>query len=311
MSIAAIRTELSYGDKEKSDISFSASDKDLSIKEVDGIPLLFASDENIIYSITKEGRLIFHHDFLKSAFYLLSGYDEAFVNQGRDPWGRVKYECTIQHRLDIMHRPLVNEYFELIFNGVNEYLAIHKTPLLVKRKLFDSFGFLLSHDIDVIDKYGWPHLGFKIKELIGLVRSEHSFLKLLKATIVSAFQFLNPRRSNPYWNFDALMKLEKKHQINASYYFLSFDMKGGSRYRFQEKRLVNLFAQLSDANHEIGIHGTTSTVKDAKRLKEEITHLEHASEAKVVGGRQHRLWLDETKTFKNRYFQKKPFLSFE
>jgi len=297
MDIDFFRKEIAYGEIKDSSIEFFASNKNLEVKEVEGVPILFASDEDKIYSVTNDGYLIFYHDLLKSAFYLLSGYDEQFVNKGRDHWNRVTYEGSIQQRMGIMNRPLVNEYFDLILKGINEYLAFHKKPVLVKRKLFDSFGFLLSHDIDVIDKYGWPHLGYKIKELFGLVRSEHSFVKLLKATFVSAFQFINPWRSNPYWNFDDLMMLEKKCHIKASYYFLAFDEKGGSRYRFQEKRLVNLFAQLSNANHEIGIHGTTDTSTDSDQLKKEIAELEESSNIKVVGGRQHRLWLEGTKTF--------------
>ncbi len=272
---------------------------DLSEKMIDDLPVLFATDEKNIYSIDKKGNLVFYHDLLKSAFYLLSSYDEQFVNRSRDHWGRVSYHTSIQKRLGIIHRPVVNEYFDLILEGVNAFMKHHKRPPLVRSKFFKSFGFLLSHDIDVIDKYGWNHLGYKIKELLGVVKSEHNKWKILKVTAKSALQFLNPWRSNPYWNFPYLLNLEQGHKIRSSYYFLAKDQEGGSHYNFDEKRLVQLFKKLKGYKHEIGIHGTTQTVNNRNKLSKEVDDLEKAAGVKIYGGRQHRLWLDYPNTFKN------------
>lgn len=272
--------------------------KGLSPATIEGIPILFASMKAGFYSIDENANLVFHHDLLKSAFYLLSGYHEHYENQERDKWGRVKYEGSIQQQLGIIHRPVVNEYFQVLLKGINAFLKHHGQPTIHQKKLFQSFGFLLSHDIDVIDKYGWPHLGYKIKELTGLAKSTHTKKQLLRATITSFFQFIHPYRKNPYWNFSFLIDLEKKHHIKASYYFLSPDKKGGSRYQLNESRLMELYQHLQKENHEIGIHGTTQTMGNPNLLKSEIKKLEDAAGVKVAGGRQHRLFLDLKKTFK-------------
>lgn len=283
----------------RNQIIFIPHTGNLSITDIDSLPVLFSAKDKPIYSMDENGNLLFHHDLLKSAFYLLSGYDEQFVNTERDHWGRVEYEGSIQKELNIINRPIVNEYFDLILDGINVFLKYHGKSTLTKKKIFDSFGFLLSHDIDVIDKYGWPHLGYKIKELFGLVTSKHSKFSVLKATLQSALQFVNPRRANPYWNFDYLLNLERKHGIKASYYFLAENKEGGSRYAFNEKRLRKLFNQLKEEEHEVGIHGTTQTSRDREVLSKEIYSLEENANISISGGRQHRLWLDIPATILN------------
>ncbi|SNT36043.1 hypothetical protein SAMN05421640_3538 [Ekhidna lutea] len=300
MDTSILKDHFIYG--ESSDhtnkIIFIPNTEKLDVSTINELPVLFGSTESDIFSLDEHGNLIFHHDLLKSSFYLLSCYDECYVNTKRDPWGRVMFDGSIQKQIGIIDRPIVNEYFEFIFNGINAFLSHHNKPKITKRKLFETFGLLLSHDIDVIDKYGWPHLGYKIKELLGLVKSEHSFLSLLKSTITSAFHFINPWRPNPYWNFEYLHNIESRHNIKASYYFLDKDNTGGSRYSFDEKRLVSLFKKLKNHKHEIGIHGTTKTANDSDMLVDEISRLMDSSKVDISGGRQHRLWLDPLKTFK-------------
>ncbi|WP_462248259.1 polysaccharide deacetylase family protein [Ekhidna sp.] len=300
MDIDAIDIAYCYseGSKMKNSIVFRPHSKGLTISYLDDLPILFSSNKDAAYSIDENENLIFNHDLLKSAFYLLSGYHEHFENSERDHWGRVKYNSSIQSQLEIIRRPIVNEYFDLIFEGINTLLLKQGRKAMVKKKLFNSFGFLLSHDIDLIDKYGWPHLGFKIKELLGLSKSTYSKWRIFKATIESLFQFVNPWRSNPYWNFEYLLKQEQLNNIGASYYFLDMDKIGGSKYTFDESRMLNLYQQLKEANHEIGIHGTNKSFKNKKNLVEEIRRLEAASNIKVEGGRQHRLWIDLSLTFK-------------
>lgn len=280
-------------------VIFIAHSGSLTVQSLADLPILFPSNHKSFYSIDARGNLIFHHDLLKSAFYLLSGYDEQFVNKKRDHWGRVTYEGSIQQRLNIIDRPLVNEYFDIIIEGINEYLLHHDKDPIAKRTLFSTFGFLLSHDIDVIDKFGWPHLGFKLKELAGLAKTEHTKKQIFKATFQSAVQFINPWRSNPYWNFEYLLEVEKKHEIKAAYYFLDKDRDGGSKYDFTDSRLLHLFNQLSEAGHEIGIHGTSKTIDNEQVLKDQKVLLEKNANITVYGGRQHRLLLDIPKTFRN------------
>lgn len=278
-------------------IIFKSNSTPLSSKQVEGIPVLFPSDASIFYAIDEHGNLVFYQDLLKSAFYLLSGYHEHFVNKARDRWGRVQYLGSIQHQLDIMHRPIVNEYFQILIDGFNAYLTHHSRELLKKKNLFRSFGFLLSHDIDVIDKFGWSHLGFKIKETIGLVPSQHSKSTLVKATIRSLYEYFNPKRANPFWNFDYLMKQEENYNIHASYYFLAKRTEGGSKYDFNESRLKDVYQQLIVNEHEVGIHGTTLSYNNSQVLRNEIALLEKASGTVIVGGRQHRLYFDLQNTF--------------
>jgi hypothetical protein len=88
-----------------------------NVKFFDHIPILFpSSNEEKIFSLV-ESNLIFHHDLLKSAFYLLSGYHEYKLKK-RDKSNRFPYELSIQKELEIIEKPIVNYYFEMIISGI-------------------------------------------------------------------------------------------------------------------------------------------------------------------------------------------------
>ena len=95
--LVEIKKLISYGSDDNK-IIFKSSSADLNpdrVVTIDGIPILFpASDEKTVYTISG-GRLIFNHDLLKSAFYLLSGYQEFSQPDLRDQWGRFPYRHSI------------------------------------------------------------------------------------------------------------------------------------------------------------------------------------------------------------------------
>ena len=89
VDIEEIKKNLIYRDqsdsptKEKDKIIFKLSSSDFEISQVkylNSVPILFSSEAQQAYRIDQNHNLIFDHDLLKSVFYLLSGYDEQYVN---------------------------------------------------------------------------------------------------------------------------------------------------------------------------------------------------------------------------------------
>src|SRR5690606_24629801 len=67
------------------------------IKFVDGIPVLFPLDDTPrFYYKDANDNLVFPHDILKSAFYLLSGYQEYENGTSKDQLGRFSFEDAVQ-----------------------------------------------------------------------------------------------------------------------------------------------------------------------------------------------------------------------
>ncbi len=281
-------------DDVKNKIVFVLSKENLideNILCIHNIPILFPlSDKKDLYSIDKNNNLIFHHDLLKSAFYLLSGYQE-LNPEYRDRFGRFPYELSIQKKLGIIEKPVVNYYFEFIIKGLEEFCK--KQGLELKRKqVFRPFAFFLSHDVDKIDTYNFYDFIYYLKVLFGLTKKDISLSKKIRKVAEYGFNYFFTRK-NPNWDFDFLRSIEDKYGFTSTFYFLPKDLKHqDAYYSFTEKRVQNLFKKLKAEDCEIGIHGTNRSATILKYLKSNISELEQAAFVKIKGIRQHRLIFD-------------------
>ncbi len=275
-----IRDLFLFGEKKKGNICFYQSTEaynEKSVLYIDDIPILFPGDRDEgIYTFNK-GTLEFHHDILKSAFYLLSGYQE-YASCKKDKLGRFPYDESIQYKLGFLHKPIVNYFFEWIGKGIEEYCLYHKLPFK-KKELFKNFGFFLTHDIDRIDKYNFHLTKNKLKN------------KKLKEFFHYALKFLNPfDHDNPYWSFDYLLELNKKYDMTSTYFFLNRGVRHiDSYYHYSMKRISKLIKRLEENNCEIGLHGTVKSADDSQVMQKNLDELNKVSKKPVIGNRQHRL----------------------
>ncbi len=275
-------------------IQFQTSQDPLDLNSVvwvDEIPVLYpVRDQPDTFYTLRENNLIFHHDLLKSAFHLLSGYEE-FQNGSSDQYGRFPYKESIPNKLGVIGKPVVNYYFEILLDGFGEFarknnIAFQRNPVFKRPVL------MLSHDIDRINGYSFFETGFRFKQLLGLAGTTMSWKNHFKDAVVSLYHFLNPLSGkDPYWTFDALMKWEEDRGFRGTYYFL--EREGGrnenSRYRFHSKKLRKLFRELSTRGHEVGIHGTLQSATSQEFMDRTIQNLREVSPDPVVGIRQHYL----------------------
>jgi hypothetical protein len=258
---------------------------------IDEVPVLYPIDGQPEKFYSLEGNsLIFHHDLLKSAFHLLSGYEE-FRSESEDRFGRFPYTESIPYKLGVIQKPIVNYYFKYLLDGIGKFasrngIPFQQEPILKKPVL------MLSHDIDLIRGYGFFETGYKFKQLLGLAPATMSRKNHFMDAFGALFHFLNPlSRKDPYWTFKNLMKWEEDRGFRATYFFL--EREGGrhenSRYRFHWRKFRNLFLELSSRGHEIGIHGTIQSATEQEAMNRTVNNLRAVSPDKVVGIRQHYL----------------------
>ena len=267
-----------------------------NVKTLEGIPILFPLGNKKEFYKIEDGSLIFHDDLLKSAFYLLSGYQELNAKY-RDRYDRFPYELSVQHKLDKCQIPIVNYYFEKIYRGIEEFCQFHSIPFN-RIQLFNNFGFFLSHDIDKVDTYTFKEVIFILKQAFGLSRRTLPLGRTWKHAFHYLINYLNFfNRKNPHWDFNYHLELEKKYSFKSTYFFLS----GGTRnqdalYSFSEARIVNLFKILSDEDMEIGLHGSYNTPDNLDLFVKEKKYLEKYAGLKISGNRQHalRFFMDRT-----------------
>jgi peptidoglycan/xylan/chitin deacetylase (PgdA/CDA1 family) len=249
------------------------------------IPVLFPCSEHQKWFSQEGNGIYFHHDILKSAFYLLSGYQE-YNNEELDVHGRFPWRLSVQYRLGFTKKPVVNYYFEVILEAFE--LFCHLNGLEFRRVQSEAPILFLSHDVDMIKKYSLRNLVYAGLQLLGIKPSTHPFFRRLK-TVADYTKGTLFFLKDPYWNFRELMELEKELGITSTWYFLEKTKEDNSRYHFGDDRIRELIGELSSRGHEIGIHGTLESSADPQAMAGGIERIHEVCEPPVPGIRQHYL----------------------
>ncbi len=269
-------------------VNIPLSDKPVdksNIIVINDVPVLFpCANLKKWYSIDGK-RVNFHHDILKSAFYLLSGFQEYQSNE-LDKLGRFPWSSSIQYSLGITQKPIVNYYFEVILEAFSEFCNLN--GLKFKRKTGEAPILFLSHDVDKLKKYTIRNLVNSSLEMLGIRSVPAGFMERLKDLFthtLGLFSF----RPDPYWTFKEMTDLEHKFQISSTWYFLERGAGKNSTYHFEDKRIRKLINYLSERGHEIGVHGTLESSLDQHAMDRSIHGLKAVSNSFVSGIRQHEL----------------------
>lgn len=266
--------------------------------EGEGIPVLFPlSEETSLFRMDAAGNLWFTHDYLSSAFYLLAGMQE--LGEGkRDLHGRFCFTDSIQYRYRFISKPVVNYYFEFLLKGFEAFASFHHFEF-GRRRLFDNFGFLLSHDVDRV-AYHHPRLmAYKILQIIGIKPSTDSKSKIGKQLLSGLRFHLYPGSGNdPWWNFRWMMDLEKHLGIRSAFFFLHKEEgRKNAWYKFGEPKIKHLISELKRDKFEVGLHGTFKSVIDLRSLQCQQAELAKVYGEKPMGIRQHYLLFSHPTTF--------------
>lgn len=267
---------------------FPASELPLDTDQVfliQDLPVLFpCAQEKQWYAV--EGKQVrFHHDILKSAFYLLSGYQE-YQSQEKDEHGRFPWQASVQYRLGITLKPVVNYYFSIILEAYQLCLELNRLELEKKKETAPIL--FLSHDVDRIVKYSLRDVAYWVLAVAGLKPLKASLSERWRSLLVCArgtFLF----KKDPYWNFQELLKQEKSLGIRSTWYMLEKTRLENSRYHFDSGKIRSLIASIEKEGHEIGIHGTLESSEDPKAMKAGLQRLGAVTQQDIRGVRQHYL----------------------
>jgi peptidoglycan/xylan/chitin deacetylase (PgdA/CDA1 family) len=251
-----------------------------AVRMTDDFPVLYGSADEV--------------DVFGTAFFMLSRYEELVIAE-RDQHGRFPAAASIATEAGFLGTAIVDAHVDWLWR------ALERTwPRLRRRP--GAFEVTLTHDVDdplsTLD-----HSARDAARQLGgdLVRRRDPRLAARRIR-----SLLGDRRFDPNNTFDFLMDVSERHGIRSAFYFLAhrdWTPRDGP-YLFEDAWVRSLIGRIADRGHEIGLHASWCTYRDAARTREELERLLRVAEAEGVhqkewGGRQHFLRWANPDTWRN------------
>lgn len=213
----------------------------LPLQEIEDIPLLFGSPTIEIQNNT----IITNADIIASSFFLITRYEEYIRKEVRDVYGRFPGKESLPYRADFIHRPIVDEYADLLRRWLRSVgIKTKNSPKI--RKIW------LTHDIDS------PFF----------CRTFRSFIResLKGVGWKKAFQYYTGDPSNdPFNTFDWLIQQDNTLRVALGEERCEsiFFVKGGGKgkedkpfYKLHTNDIQKILQSICDGGATIGLHSS-------------------------------------------------------
>lgn len=253
---------------------------ELPLKEIEGVPLLFGSPKTEWYGDT----WIVHADILASAYFLLTRYEELRKRNIRDEHGRFPGKESIPYKAGFIHRPVVDEYGQLLRKWLRQAQvkpAIDPEPKIQK--------IWLTHDVDA------PYYCRTPRNVLRETIKGSGWIKAWK-------MYNAPLNEDPFYTFpwlfrkkDELINLIGRERCESIVFLKSA---GSSRhdkpqYRLQSKDMQALLLLCRIEKTKIGLHSSYDAGKTPASISMEKELLEKYTGKPVVYNRHHYLAIRE------------------
>ncbi|MCD6599364.1 MAG: polysaccharide deacetylase family protein [Dehalococcoidia bacterium] len=235
-------------------------------------------------------KLVTSLDIFASTFFLLTRYEEVVSGGPLDEHDRFPASSSVLLKWNLLHRPLVNEYAELLKDWIRRVAPIFKFHDRNYRG--HKFAVAVTRDIDAIRKY--PR--FPVRGIGGNILRRKIREAIQVASEATAIHVL--RRRDPYDNLREILKWEKQIGIRSSIYLMASRGQRDASYDLTEltwNRKAILQSML-DGGWEIGFHPGYWTHGNEEAFQQQLATLRKqvsktfgAEDGAIIGGRQHFL----------------------
>ena len=250
----------------------------LPLQEIEGIPFLYGSPH--IEKI--ENTIVCHADLIASTYFLISRYEEYInPNNNRDTHGRYIGKQSIPAKANFIHRPIVEEYGELLRKLLQQTnITLSPLPQQINH-------IYLTHDVDSITNYRRLR-GFLGGTYRSIVKRTESLTTILK----SLFNI----NHDPAYTFPWILQQDNQLPKATQIYFIkaTHNAKGFDRptYNLIGKNFIHLKKDIlkSSPNAIFGLHASYRSGNTPDIIVEEQKLLQYAIEnQRITTSRHHYL----------------------
>ena len=240
------------------------------------IPILYG-DETIKIG---ENNIECGVDIFASIFFMLTRWEEHVV-ENRDQYERFIGKESIAFKYGFLHRPIVNEYIEMIWKMMI-YLGYGG-----ERKQRD-FQIVLTHDID------HPFMKDRFVET-----SKSIIRSLLSLDFKSIPIYLTYYLKDPYNTYNFLMDISERIGVKSHFYLMSSDegISESKKSPYLTKQFKHVVSEIRKRNHVIGFHPGYFSILSENNWKNEKEELISFLGFSPDEGRQHYLRFNMPETF--------------
>ena len=217
---------------------------------------------------------------------MLTRWEENVISE-KDEYGRFPEKISLSIRNGIHHRPVVNEYIEMLWKML-QFLGYSG-----KRKKME-FEAIITHDVDGVIRYKNFYKLLKIIAGDIIVRKKPG---LIPSTIKEYIEVKTGVKKDNYDTFDYLMDLSEKLNVKSHFYFLAQN-KGSKRkasnsnydfrYDICDPAVISFIQNIKKRGHLVGIHGSYNSYNNYDMFTKEVENLERIT-GQISESRQHYL----------------------
>jgi hypothetical protein len=252
--------------------------------DVQDVPFDYRSDSFLVSLFPTEFDDL-GFDVFAASFYLASRYEE-YRKFEADEHGRYPAKLSLQHKIGILRRPIINIWVE----GLKQQLS-EKWGLPFPSKY--TFSIVNTIDVDVAFAY-------KAK---GAIRGTGGLGKdLMKADFSSAKQRLGTlanKERDPLDTYDYIQEMVEKHKVESIFFLLLGDYKKpyDTANDYTAPAYKELVSQLSNFS-KMGLHPSYNAYLSKGKLKKEMDRLQSLVKIDEVIARKHFLRLSVPDTYR-------------
>lgn len=234
-----------------------------------------------------QGGYVIHYDILGLTYWMLTRLEEV----GRtdlDEHGRFPATASHAFRHEYLERPLVDEWLDILGQ------VIQRTWTDAKASPHE-FNIKVSHDVDLASRYGflpWHKVPFGIAR--DLLRDRD-----VRGLVAPWIRLRTRNRLHPldaFNTFNWLMDVSERHGLQSAFYFIC-EQRGAQYdcdYDLGHPAIQHVFREIHRRGHEIGLHPSYNSYRDAERIHREAMRLRSTCSSLGIdqqawGGRMH--WL--------------------